>query len=85
MVPPGHPIYLTSPSDTLTGGSNRLVQSKESREKGKIKKTKVGYRAPAALPVPSQNTTISSEIGFSDLKMPLLKSMGFTFCENLSH
>ena len=34
--------------------SNRLAQSKESREKGKEKrkKKKVGYRAPAALPVP---------------------------------
>ena len=33
--------------------SNRLVQSKESREKGE-KDPKVRYRAPAALPVPSQ-------------------------------
>ena len=38
--------------------SNRLAQSKESRKKGKEqihgerKKKKVGYRAPAALPVP---------------------------------
>ena len=52
---------------------------KRKQRKGKNKKTKVGYRAPAALPVPSQNTTISSEVGFSDLKMPLFKSMGSYF------
>ena len=33
--------------------SNRLARSKESREEGKEKKKKVGYRAPAALPVPT--------------------------------
>ena len=61
--------------------SIRLAQSKESREKGK-EKAKVGHRAPAALPVPSQNTTIS---WFSDLKMTIVCEYGFIFCGNLNH
>ena len=56
-------------------------QGKGKREKGK-EKAKVGHRAPAALPVPSQNTTIS---WFSDLKMTIVCECGFIFCGNLNH
>ena len=62
--------------------------NQKNAEKREKEKTKVGHRAPAALPTVLsgvKNTTISSEVGFSDLKMTLVYEYGFIFCENLSH
>ena len=47
-------------------------RNQKNAEKKENKKTKVGYRAPAALPFSVKNTTISSEAVFSDLNMTLV-------------
>ena len=71
--------HVTPPWNAI-GSHNQKKAEKREKEK----RQKLGTVRLRRYCVPTQNTTISSEVGFSNLKMTLVYEYGFIFCKNLS-
>ena len=80
-----NPPYTSGSHDIILSYDQSDRASKESREKGKRKRQKLGTVRLRRYLFPVRNATILSEFGFSDLKMTLVYEDGFIFCGNLCH